>query len=162
PPAEAARTVEILARAIHDAHEQGIVHRDLKPANILMTRAGQPKISDFGVAKRLEADSAQTRTGDILGTPTYMAPEQVAADTQPIGPGADVYALGAILYEMLTGRPPFRGTSTLETFTLIRSAEPVPPKRLQPGVPRDLETICLKCLEKAPDKRYGSANDLAN
>jgi serine/threonine-protein kinase len=162
PPKDAAGTVELLARAIDAAHQQGIVHRDLKPANILLTRDGQPKISDFGLVKRLEGDLSQTRTGDILGTPIYMAPEQVAGSHKAIGAGTDIYALGAILYEMLTGRPPFRGTTAVETFELIRSAEPVPVRRLQPGVPRDLETICLKCLEKAPDKRYASARALAD
>jgi tetratricopeptide (TPR) repeat protein len=162
PPKDAARTVEVLARAIHDAHEHGIVHRDLKPANVLLTHDGEPKISDFGLVKRLQDDTAQTRTGDILGTPLYMAPEQVAGSSSAIGPCTDIYALGAILYEMLTGRPPFRGTTTVETFELTRSAEPVSPRRLQPGVPRDLETICLKCLEKPPDKRYASARALAD
>jgi tetratricopeptide (TPR) repeat protein len=160
PPNEAARLMETLARAMHWAHQQGIIHRDLKPANILLSRDGQPKISDFGLAKRLEDDSSQTRTGDLLGTPAYMAPEQAIGDLKAIGPAADVYALGVILYEMLTGRPPFRGVNTLETLQLIRFSEPVPPSRLQPGVPRDLETICLKCMEKAPAKRYGSAAEL--
>lgn len=160
-PQTSARLIETLARAIHWAHQKGIVHRDLKPANILLTLDGQPKITDFGLAKRLEDDSFQTRTGDILGTPAYMAPEQSTGDAALVGPPADVYALGVILYEMLTGRPPFRGVNTLETLQLIRSAEPVPPNRLRPGVPRDLETICLKCLEKVPARRYASGEELA-
>jgi len=161
-PLFAAQMLETLARAIHWAHVHGIIHRDLKPANILLSRDGLPKISDFGLAKRLEDESSQTRTGDLLGTPAYMAPEQAIGDSKAIGPLTDQYALGVILYEMLTGRPPFRGVNTLETLQLIRFSEPVPPKRLQPGVPRDLETICLKCMEKVPAKRYASAEELAD
>lgn len=162
PPWASARLLETLARAIHTAHQQGLIHRDLKPANILLNREGIPKISDFGLAKRFADDSGQTRTGDLLGTPAYMSPEQTVGDNDTIGPATDIYALGVILYEMLTGRPPFRGINSLETLQLIRKNEPVPPRRLQPGVPRDLETICLKCMEKAPAKRYSTALELAD
>ncbi len=151
-----------LARAMQVAHDRGVVHRDLKPANVLLKADGTPKITDFGLAKRLEADSGQTRTGSILGTPSYMAPEQARGLTGQIGPPADQYALGAILYEMLTGRPPFQGTSILETLDQVRSQEPVPPRRLRHKVPRDLETICLKCLEKDPRRRYARASNLAD
>jgi WD40 repeat protein/serine/threonine protein kinase len=161
PPREAANLVAILARAMQAAHETGIVHRDLKPANVLMTAQGTPKITDFGLAKDLEEQSGQTQTGAIMGTPSYMAPEQASGRVREIGPHSDVYALGVILYEMLTGRPPFKGTSVLDTLGLVRSVEAVPPSRLQPKIPRDLEIICLKCLEKEPRKRYGGASHLA-
>jgi serine/threonine-protein kinase len=161
PAREAAAVSETLARAMHHAHEKHIVHRDLKPANILLTPDGTPKITDFGLAKRLETDAGQTGTGAILGTPTYMAPEQAQGRTRDIGPLCDVYALGAILYDLLTGRPPFKGETVLDTLQLVQSVEPVPVRHLQPKVPRDLETICLKCLEKDPRKRYASALDLA-
>jgi formylglycine-generating enzyme required for sulfatase activity len=160
-PQEAAILVEILARAMQVAHRSGIVHRDLKPANILLSSDGTPKITDFGLAKRLEEDQGHTQTGAILGTPSYMAPEQAEGKTQALGPLVDVYALGAVLYEFLTGRPPFRGASVLETLEQVRSTEPVPPTRLQPKVPRDLETICLKCLEKLPTRRYSQSGELA-
>ena len=140
--------------AIAEAHARAIVHRDLKPANVLLTADGTPKITDFGLAKWLGSDSGLTRTESIMGTPSYMAPEQAGGKTREVGPAADVYALGAILYELLTGRPPFRGTTVLETLEQVKSAEPVPPSRLVPGLPRDLETICLKCLQKEPGKRY--------
>jgi serine/threonine protein kinase len=121
-----------------------------------------PKIANFGFAKQLDADSGQTQSGTIMGTPSYMAPEQAAGRTHEVGPPADVYALGAILYDMLTGRPPFRGPTLLDTLEQVRSQEPVPPTRLQPRVPRDLETICLKCLVKSPAARYSTARDLAD
>ncbi len=162
PARPAAELVEIVARAVHVAHQHGIIHRDLKPANVLLTGDGLPKITDFGLARRLEGDSNQTRTGDLLGTPGYMAPEQAAAKPGTVGPAADVYALGAILYEMLTGRPPFQAETPWDVLTQVLSADPVPPRRLQPKVPADLETICLKCLEKEPSKRYASAAALAD
>jgi WD40 repeat protein len=162
PPREAAGLVETLARAIHAAHEKGVIHRDLKPANVLLDADGTPKITDFGLAKRTDTDRGQTRTGAIMGTPSYMAPEQAAGKGKDIGPAADVYALGAILYECLTGRPPFRAATDLDTILQVVSDEPVPPSRLQPTTPRDLETVCLKCLEKAPAKRYAGAQALAD
>ncbi|MBM4067355.1 MAG: tetratricopeptide repeat protein [Planctomycetes bacterium] len=163
PPIEAAKMVRKLSQAMHAAHQRGIIHRDLKPANILLTREGEPKITDFGLAKRFEddADDGHTRDGAIMGTPSYMAPEQAEGKTKHTGPPADIYALGSILYDLITGRPPFRGTTLLETLQQVKSMEPPPPARLQPGVPRDLETICLKSLEKDPRKRYATAGDLA-
>ena len=161
PPRQAAALVETLARAIHHAHQRGIIHRDLKPANILFDESSTAKISDFGLAKQLDEATAHTQTGAILGTPSYMAPEQAEGAHSAIGPAADVYSLGAILYEMLTGRPPFRGPTVLETLAQVRERDPVPPRQLQPGVPRDLETVCLECLQKEPRKRYPSAADLA-
>jgi serine/threonine-protein kinase len=186
PPSQAAQLALLLARAIAFAHQRGIVHRDLKPANILLQRKSEipnpkseqgggavsdlgfrisdftPKVTDFGLAKRLEADTGTTQTGAILGTPSYMSPEQAAGRPREIGPAADVYALGAILYELLTGRPPFRGASVLDTLQQVQTQEPVPPTQLQPKLPRDLETICLKCLHKEPRKRYPSALALAD
>jgi WD40 repeat protein/serine/threonine protein kinase len=183
PPAEAARLVQTLAGAMEAAHRAGVVHRDLKPANILLTFSSRsqtgvgraapaplserplndhtPKITDFGLAKKLDSGSGQTASGAILGTPSYMAPEQAGGQSKAVGPPADVYALGAILYECLTGRPPFKAATSMDTLMLVLSEEPVPPRRLQPQVPRDLETICLKCLQKEAKKRYASAAALA-
>jgi serine/threonine-protein kinase len=161
-PEQAAQLMETLARAIHVAHQHGIVHRDLKPANVLLADGAVPKITDFGLAKRLDADIGQTQSGAVMGTPSYMAPEQAAGKVKEIGPATDVYALGAILYEMLTGRPPFQAATTLDTVRQVLSEEPVPPSRLQPGVPRNLEIICLKCLEKNPRQRYATAEQLAD
>src|SRR5262245_63032314 len=149
PVRQAARWLESIARAVHYAHQQGVVHRDLKPSNVLLTHDGQPKLCDFGVAKLLTGRSVHTRRGTLVGTVEYMAPEQ-AGGNGDVGPAADVYALGAILYEMLTGRPPFRGAGSLDTLVQVRTLEPLPPHRLRPGVPTDLETVCLKCLEKEP------------
>jgi WD40 repeat protein/tetratricopeptide (TPR) repeat protein/tRNA A-37 threonylcarbamoyl transferase component Bud32 len=161
PPREAARLAETLARAVQVAHEAGIVHRDLKPANVLLTTDGTPKISDFGLAKRLDGPSGQTASGAVLGTPSYMAPEQAGGKGKEVGPAADVYALGAILYELLAGRPPFQASTALDTLLQVVSDEPAPPSRWQPRLPRDLETVCLKCLEKDPAKRYLTAAELA-
>jgi tetratricopeptide (TPR) repeat protein len=158
-----AELVETLARAMQHAHQRGLVHRDLKPANVLLSADGTPKISDFGLAKRVqEGAGSPTHSGDILGTPSYMAPEQAAGEMNKVGPAADVYALGAILYELLTGRPPFLGANALETLLQVRQQEPVPPRRLLPSVPRDLETITLKCLRKEPARRYATADALAD
>jgi serine/threonine-protein kinase len=161
-PRQAAELVRTLAAAIHYAHERHIVHRDLKPANILLTADGTPKIADFGLAKRLDQTLAQTRTGSVLGTPSYMAPEQAEGRVSRIGPATDVYALGAILYRMLTGRPPFEAATLLETLDRVRADEPVAPRSVNRDVPADLEIICLKCLQKDPAARYASARELAD
>jgi serine/threonine-protein kinase len=171
-PLEARRAAELLeklARAIQYAHERGVIHRDLKPANVLLGPDGTPKVTDFGLARRLDDQgwpdevppAARTQTGQVLGTPSYMAPEQAAGKGKDVGPAADVYALGAVLYECLTGRPPFRGTSPLETLLQVMRDDPVPPRKLQPGIPRDIETVCLKCLHKDPSRRYASARELS-
>ncbi len=161
-PKETATMMVTLARAIHYAHEHGIVHRDLKPGNVLLTEDGAPKIADFGLAKKLEEDSGMTRMGTIVGTPSFMPPEQAAGEVNRVGKSADIYSLGAILYDLLTGRPPFKGANVIETLQLVRSQEPLAPSSLQPGVPRDLETICLKCLQKDPARRYATAAELAD
>jgi serine/threonine protein kinase len=183
PARPAARLVETLARAVHAAHASGVIHRDLKPANVLLKSAREddgsaskatpflaslvPKITDFGLAKFFGDDGATpdvrgaTATGDLVGTPNYMAPEQALAPRQHVGPAVDVYALGAVFYELLTGRPPFTGESPLATVMQVLDNEPVSLSSLQPNVPRDLETVCLKCLRKDPRQRYGSAQELA-
>jgi hypothetical protein len=169
PPRDTARLVAALAEAMHLAHSRNLVHRDLKPANVLL--AGeitapvgqcQPKVTDFGLARQLDADSGQTFDGTVMGTPSYMAPEQAEGRTRSAGPAADVYALGAILYECLTGRPPFKGATLLETLEQVRSREPAAPSSLNKQTPRDLETICVKCLRKEPERRYSSAQELAD
>jgi serine/threonine protein kinase len=161
PPTEAAHQVETLARAVYYAHQNDIIHRDLKPANILLTADGIPKITDFGLAKQLEGDSSQTRSGTLMGTPSYMSPEQARGDIENVGPLADVYSLGAILYELLTGRPPFLAATAMQTLSQVTNQEPTPPTRLQDKIPRDVETICLKALQKDPRKRYPTAHELA-
>jgi serine/threonine protein kinase/WD40 repeat protein len=182
---ESARLVAVLARAAHYAHEHGIVHRDLKPANILLQMTNDqfpmtndqpgspslvignwslviPKISDFGLVRWLDREQGLTQSGAIVGTPSYMPPEQADSKRNEIGPAADVYSLGAILYEMLTGRPPFTGETAVETVLQVLHEEPVPPRRLRPNLSRDLETICLKCLQKEPRRRYLSARELSD
>jgi tRNA A-37 threonylcarbamoyl transferase component Bud32 len=162
PTEQAAQITEALARGMHAAHQRGIIHRDLKPSNVLLTADGQPKITDFGLAKWMDTDLGQTRTGAVMGTPSYMAPEQADGRSKEVGPAADVYGLGAILYELLTGRPPFQAETPLDTLLKVVSEEPVPPRRLRPHLPQDLQTICLKCLEKDPRRRYPSAEALAD
>ncbi len=168
PPAEAAALVEAVARAVEHCHSQGVVHRDLKPSNVMLAADGTPKVVDFGLAKLAAPPDSSvkpdglTRTGDVLGTPSYMAPEQASGVVSTLGPGVDVYALGAVLYEALTGRPPFQAPSVLETLILVMATDPVAPRSLQPAVPRDLETVCLKCLEKSPARRYATAGALAD
>jgi eukaryotic-like serine/threonine-protein kinase len=183
PPRESAQLVETLAHAVHHAHQHNVIHRDLKPANILLAEVQSPKskvqsqtgglwtldfglwtpkITDFGLAKLLDMDNGATPTQALIGTPNYMAPEQAEGKSREIGPPADVYALGAILYELLTGRPPFHGDSAMDTIWQVRNQSPTPPSRLGSGVSRDLETICLKCLDKEPNRRYASASDLAD
>jgi tetratricopeptide (TPR) repeat protein len=161
PGRAAAELMATLARAIGSAHDAGIIHRDLKPSNVLFTGDGIPRITDFGLAKRVESDSRQTDSGQIMGTPCYMAPEQAKGHTKDVGPAADVYGLGAILYQVLTGRPPFKGETPMETVRQVIQDDVVPPRRLVPRVARDLETICLHCLEKAPSRRYPTAQALA-
>jgi formylglycine-generating enzyme required for sulfatase activity/tRNA A-37 threonylcarbamoyl transferase component Bud32 len=161
PAAKAAGYVRTMAEAIDFAHQRGILHRDLKPANVLIDSFGQPRVTDFGLAKRIEGTAQLTSTGSLMGTPSYMPPEQAGANDGKVGPVSDVYSLGAVLYELVTGRPPFLGQSLAATLNQVLNTEPLSPRLLDPEVPRDLETICLKCLQKEPSKRYGTAAALA-
>jgi serine/threonine-protein kinase len=162
PPRRAAELVATLASAVQFAHQSGFIHRDLKPANVLLAADGTPKITDFGLVRSLHTGPAVTQSGACLGTPSYMAPEQALGHASAVGPAVDIYALGVVLYEMLTGRPPFDGQTAVETLQKVIAEEPTPPSRLNAQVPRDLETICLKCLQKGPARRYASAQDLAD
>jgi serine/threonine protein kinase len=165
PPREAAQLVARIARAVEHAHRHGILHRDLKPSNVLIDEDDQPVVTDFGLAKRTHAGGSGaglTQTGVIVGTPSYMAPEQAVASSAEVGPASDVYSLGAMLYELLTGRPPFQAASAVDVLLLVRSEEAVRPRLLNPGIDADLELICLKCLEKSPVHRYPTAARLAD
>ena len=161
PAREAAELIRRVSEAIEYAHQRGVIHRDLKPANILLDQDGNPRVTDFGLAKKVQGDSGLTGSGQIMGTPSYMPPEQAGGKRGEVGPAADVYALGATLYALLTGRPPFQAATPMDTVIQVVSDEPVPPRRLNASIPRDLETICLKCLEKEPARRYASAAALA-
>jgi outer membrane protein assembly factor BamB/tRNA A-37 threonylcarbamoyl transferase component Bud32 len=162
PPAQAARYVQAIALAIHYAHQQGTLHRDLKPANVLIDQADQPRVTDFGLAKRFDRDAGLTASGAVVGTPSYMPPEQAAGKRAKLSPASDVYSLGAILYELVTGRPPFQAANPVDTLLQVLEAEPAAPRLLNPGISRDLETIILKCLAKEPARRYGTAQELAD
>jgi len=162
PPREAATLLAAVARAIDDAHAQGVLHRDLKPSNILIDAQGQPHVTDFGLAKRITGDESLTRTGAILGTPSYMAPEQAAGNRGVIGPASDVYSLGSILYQMLTGRPPFQAATPVDTVLLVLEQDPLPPRLLNAKADRDLELISLRCLQKPAELRYATAGRLAD
>ncbi len=160
-PREAARCVKVLAGAIAYAHRRGVIHRDLKPSNVLLDRAGEPKIMDFGLAKLIDSGDALTVTGQIVGTPSYMAPEQASGNIREVREQADIYSLGAVLYAMLTGEPPFRGENRVETLLQVLHQDPRPSRAVNPRIPRDLDTICMKCLEKDPQQRYASAAELS-
>jgi serine/threonine-protein kinase len=162
PAREAAQCLAAIGRAVDFAHERGILHRDLKPSNILLDEKGQPYVMDFGLAKRIQGDTRLTPSRAIVGTPSYMAPEQADSSRGMLGPATDVYSLGAILYEMLTGRPPFQAASYAEAVFLVLEGELVPPHLLNPRVNRELELICLRCLEKRPQLRYATARQLAD
>jgi serine/threonine-protein kinase len=161
PSREAAKLLVAVAKAIHFAHEKGVLHRDLKPSNILIDEQGQPHVTDFGLAKQISDEQSLTKTGAILGTPAYMAPEQAAGNRGQMGPQSDVYSLGVVLYHMLTGRPPFQGASPVETVLMVLEQDPVPPRMLNQHADRDLEMICLRCLQKPTDLRYATAAALA-
>src|SRR5256886_6221318 len=157
----AAELIAKLARTVHHAHEHGILHRDIKPGNVLLDTKGEPHLTDFGLARLVETESTVTRTMDVMGTPSYMAPEQAAGNNAAVSKATDVYGLGAVFYELLTGHPPFAGGTTFETVRLVLDTEPRPPRLWNRKVARDLSTICLKCLEKDPKRRYSSALALA-
>jgi len=161
-PEAAARLVLSVAKGVQHLHDHGVVHRDLKPSNILVSADGSPRVTDFGLAKILQSDGRMTRTGAIVGTPGYMAPEQAAGRAADVGPHSDIYSLGAILYELLTGAPPFSGETPLDTLVQVLEGEPPSPSKLRPGLPPALDSICLRCLEKNPEDRYGSALRLAD
>src|SRR5262249_21710366 len=160
-PRHAARLVADVARAVHHAHQRGILHRDLKPSNILLDGEGHPHVTDFGLAKRIEGGGALSVSGSIVGTPQYMSPEQAAGSRRAITTATEVYGRGALLYAALTGQPPFQSDSVLETLEQVRERAPTAPSKVNRKVPRDLGVICLKCLEKDPKRRYGSADALA-
>src|SRR5262245_3573759 len=162
PPREAARYLQILAEAVSFAHQHGVVHRDLKPANVLIDSFDQPRITDFGLAKHMQVETELTRSGQCLGSPQYLPPERAQGRWDAVGPRSDLYSLGAILYHLLTGRPPQAGATVAQTLALVLHADVVRPRVLNPGIPRDLETICLKCLEKNPGRRYGTGRELAD
>jgi tRNA A-37 threonylcarbamoyl transferase component Bud32 len=162
PPRRAAEIVRDVAQAIAYAHAQGVIHRDLKPANILLDAEGRARVTDFGLAKRVQSDAGLTATGQVLGTPEYMAPEQAAGRSALVGQATDVYALGAVLYCLLTGRPPFQGPTTVDTLLQVLDQSPARPRERNASVPRDLESVCLKCLEKDPRHRYAAAADVAD
>jgi hypothetical protein len=162
PPRQAAELIVNVAEAIEYAHQHGVIHRDLKPGNVLLDRNGNPRVTDFGLAKRIESDSSLTSSGQIMGTPSYMPPEQAGGERGGVGPAADVYSLGATLYALVTGRPPFQAATAMDIVLQVIGEEPVPPRRLNPSLPGDLETICLKCLEKDPSRRYATAQALAD
>lgn len=159
-PAKAARIMKTIAEAIRYAHLRGVYHRDLKPQNILVDAEGQPHVTDFGLAKRAGMESGLTQSGALMGSPNYMSPEQAQGKQELVGPASDIYSLGAILFELLTGQPPFRAESMMATLVKVVEEEPVPPRKLSPGVPQDIESICLKCLEKRPERRYSTAQEL--
>ena len=158
---QAAELISKVARTVHYAHEHGILHRDIKPGNILLDAKGEPLLTDFGLARLVEAESTVTRTKEVMGTPSYMAPEQAMGNNVAVSSATDVYGLGAVLYQLLTGHPPFAGGTTYETIKLVLDTEPRQPRLLNPKIDRDLSTICLKCLEKDPKRRYSSALALA-
>src|SRR5215469_15349199 len=161
PIRHAADLIVKVARTVHYAHEHGILHRDIKPGNILLDAKGEPHLTDFGLARLVESESSVTQTLDVLGTPSYMAPEQAVGNNAAVSSATDVYGLGAVLYQLLTGQPPFAGGTTYETIKLLENTEPRPLRLLNPKIDRDLSTICLKCLEKDPKRRYSSALALA-
>ncbi len=161
PPRYAARVLAAVARAVHYAHERGVLHRDLKPSNILIDRQGNPHVTDFGLARRMTDAATLTKSGAVLGTPAYMAPEQAAGNRGDVGPSSDVYSIGTVLYQTLTGRPPFQAASPVDVVLMVLEQEPLPPRMLNPKAERDLSMVALRCLQKPPDLRYDSAMGLA-